>query len=235
MEAPDMLRDVENYYNEIDRPHVTISLLTSSAKSPTGKLLMAASNSFIFNEAHGSEPAVIHEMWDNNMHLLKFKKHLKSGETYHYSVVGSAITSAQDDDPLNEAERLTIYAALQGTDKLITYHNQAWDSLWKSDIIIEGDDAIQQDVHSMMYHLYSFVREGTSYSLSPMGLSGLGYNGHTFWDTELWMYPALLALHPEIAKSLLEYRFSKAGSGKAKCLFTWFQRSHVSMGKRRKR
>ena len=37
MEAPDALRDVENYYNEIDRPHVVISLLTSSAKSPTGK------------------------------------------------------------------------------------------------------------------------------------------------------------------------------------------------------
>ncbi len=40
MEAPDALKDVENYYNEIDRPHTTISLLTSTAKSPTGKLLM---------------------------------------------------------------------------------------------------------------------------------------------------------------------------------------------------
>ncbi len=209
MQAPDMLRDVENYYNEIDRPHVRISLLTSSAKSPTGKLLMAASNSFIFDEPHGSEPSVIHEMWDNNMHLLKFSKHLKAGETYHYAVVGSAITSAQDDDPLNQAERLTIYAALQGTKKLIQYHNNAWDSLWKSDIVIDGDDATERDVHSMLYHLYSFVREGTSYSLSPMGLSGLGYNGHTFWDTELWMYPGLLLLHPGIAKSLIEYRFQR--------------------------
>ena len=46
MEAPDALRDVQNYYNEIDRPHVVISLLTSSAKSPTGKLLMCACNTF---------------------------------------------------------------------------------------------------------------------------------------------------------------------------------------------
>src|SRR5580658_8005181 len=61
MEAPDMLRDVENYYNEIDRPHVKISLLTSTAKSPTGRLLMAASNNFLFDEPHGSEPEVIHE------------------------------------------------------------------------------------------------------------------------------------------------------------------------------
>jgi len=45
--------------------------------------------------------------------------------------------------------------------------------------------------------------------LSPMGLSGLGYNGHVFWDTEIWMYPAMLLLHPEMAKSLLEYRFER--------------------------
>jgi protein-glucosylgalactosylhydroxylysine glucosidase len=37
MEAPDALKDVQNYYNEIDRPHTTISLLTSSAKSPTAQ------------------------------------------------------------------------------------------------------------------------------------------------------------------------------------------------------
>src|SRR4030095_14816193 len=52
MEAPDALKDVQNYYNEIDRPHVVISLLTSSAKSPTGKLLMCASNTFLFTEPH---------------------------------------------------------------------------------------------------------------------------------------------------------------------------------------
>ncbi|HEY0898660.1 MAG TPA: glycoside hydrolase family 65 protein, partial [Sphingobacteriaceae bacterium] len=43
MEAPDALKEVQNYYNEIDRPHVILSLLTSSAKSPTGKLQLAAS------------------------------------------------------------------------------------------------------------------------------------------------------------------------------------------------
>src|SRR6201986_1800931 len=64
MEAPDALKDVQNYYNEIDRPHITISLLTSSAKSPTGKLLMCASNTFLFTETHGQEPRVINEMWE---------------------------------------------------------------------------------------------------------------------------------------------------------------------------
>ena len=214
MEAPDALRDVQNYYNEIDRPHVVISLLTSSAKSPTGKLLMCASNTFLFSEQHGQEPRVIHEMWDNNMHLMKFSKKIKAGETYRFSIAGSSITSAHHDDPLNEAERATIFAKLEGRDRLINFHTKAWDELWKSDIQIEGDQQSQQDVHSMIYHLYSFTREGTALSPSPMGLSGLGYNGHVFWDTELWMFPSVLMLHPEIAKSMVEYRFQRLEAAK---------------------
>jgi trehalose/maltose hydrolase-like predicted phosphorylase len=214
MEAPDALKDVQNYYNEIDRPHVVISLLTSTAKSPTGKLLMCASNTFLFTEKHGEEPRVIHEMWDNNMHLMKFGKKIKAGESYRFSIAGSSITSAHHNDPLNEAERATIFAKLEGRDRLLSFHFKAWDELWKSDIIIEGDPQSQQDVHSMLYHLYSFSREGTALSPSPMGLSGLGYNGHVFWDTELWMYPSVLVLHPEIAKSMIEYRYQRLDAAK---------------------
>lgn len=214
MEAPDALKDVQNYYNEIDRPHVVISLLTSSAKSPTGKLTMCASNTFLFSEAHGEEPRVIHEMWDNNLHLIKFTKKIKAGETYRFSIAGSSITSAHHDDPLNEAERLTIFAKLEGRERLLQFHNKAWDDLWTSDITIEGDAQSQQDVHSMLYHLYSFVREGSANSPSPMGLSGLGYNGHVFWDAELWMYPAILMMHPELAKSMIEYRFQRLDAAK---------------------
>jgi trehalose/maltose hydrolase-like predicted phosphorylase len=214
MEAPDALKDVQNYYNEIDLPHVVISLLTSTAKSPTGKLLMCASNTFLFSEKHGEEPRVIHEMWDNNMHLMKFAKKIKAGETYRFSIAGASITSAHHDDPLNEAERSAIFAKLEGRERLISFHKKAWDELWTSDIIIDGDAQAQQDVHSMLYHLYSFTREGTALSPSPMGLSGLGYNGHVFWDTELWMYPALLVLHPELAKSMMEYRYQRLEAAK---------------------
>src|ERR1700712_5224249 len=138
MEAPDALKEVQNYYNEIDRPHVVISLLTSTAKSPTGKLLMCASNTFLFNEKHGDEPRVIHEMWDNNMHLMKFTKKIKAGQTYSFSIAGSSITSAHHDDPLNEAERMTITAKLEGRERLIQFHNKAWDEIWKIDITING-------------------------------------------------------------------------------------------------
>jgi protein-glucosylgalactosylhydroxylysine glucosidase len=207
IEAPEMLQDVRNYYAEIDRPHVLIPLLTSVGKSPTGKYTVAASNAFVFEEPHGSEPDLIHEDWDYNMHLLKFHKKLRAGEVYRFAVVGSIISTAHTIDAHNEAERLTIYAALEKTQRLLKRHRGEWDKLWASDIAIDGDINATRDVRSALYHLYSFAREGTAFSLSPMGLSGLGYNGHVFWDTELWMYPPLLLLQPGMARSLLEFRY----------------------------
>ena len=214
MSAPDMLRDVKNSYALIDRPHALIPLMTSVAKSPTGKHTLAASNSFIFSEERGKEPQLIHEEWDYGMHRLKFSKRMIPNEIYSFSIVGSTISTEQTPDPQNEAERLTIYAALEKHDRLLQRHKEGWEKLWTSDIKIEGDPDAQRAAHFAMYHLYSFCREGQAYSLSPMGLSGLGYNGHVFWDTEIWMYPAMLVLHPEMAKSLLEYRFERMESAR---------------------
>jgi protein-glucosylgalactosylhydroxylysine glucosidase len=214
MSAPEVLRDVKNFYHLIDRPHSLIPLLTSVAKSPTGKHTVAASNSFIFEEERGKEPRLIHEEWDYNLHRLKFTHALKAGQTYRFSIVGSSTSTEHVADPQNEAERLTIFAALEKRERLLKRHREAWEKLWASDITIEGDAEAQRAAHFSLYHLYSFAREGTAYSLSPMGLSGLGYNGHVFWDTELWMYPPLLMLHPEIAKSLLEYRFQRLEQAK---------------------
>lgn len=209
IEAPNHLMDVRNYFSEIDRPHVKVSLLTSVGLSPSGSVKVAASNSFIFEESHGQEPVLIHEDWDYNMHLAKFHKKLKAGETYSFSIVSSACSSVQYDDPHNEAERLSIFAMLEGKDRLLKKHLQAWEDIWVSDIQVTNKPLITRDIRFALYHLYSFARAGTSYSLSPMGLSGLGYNGHVFWDTELWMYPPLLMMQPEMAKSLLEYRFER--------------------------
>ena len=215
IEAPNHLNDVRNYYSEIDRPHVKIPLLTSVALSPSGRLKLAASNSFIFEEKHGEEPTLIHEDWDYNMHLAKFHKELGRGETYKFSVVASTVSSEQYEDPHNEAERLSIFAMLEGTDRLLQRHTAAWEELWETgDIEVSGSTEVTRDIRFALYHLYSFARAGTAYSLSPMGLSGLGYNGHVFWDTELWMYPPLLMLQPEIAKSLLEYRYQRLEAAK---------------------
>jgi len=209
METPDALRDSKFTFNEINRKHIGIQLMTSQAKSPTEKLSVCATTSFAFAEERGEEPNVIHEMPDNNLHQMKFTKSVNGAEVYRFSLIGTTLSSAQSADPYNEAERLTVFARLEGVDRLMKMHQSAWDKLWASDIRIDGDKQAQQDVHSMLYHLYSFTSSGSGLSVSPMGLSGLGYNGHVFWDADTWMFPVLAVLHPELACSMIEYRFNR--------------------------
>jgi len=98
----------------------------------------------------------------------KFTEQLGAGTTLRVALIGSSVSSAQTADPVNQAERLTATAWIDGIDELIEKHEQAWADLWKSDIVIEGDDATQRVVHSMLYHLHSFIREDSRLSISPM-------------------------------------------------------------------
>ena len=205
---------MRNFYSEVNCPHSTVPLLTSIAQSPSGQHRVAVSNSIIFSEDKRNEPRLIHEEEHQNKHSLKFKKFLKAGECYTFSIVSSFTSSKHYQDPLNEAERLSIYAALQKKNQLVKRHEVEWENLWKSDIVIRDDLQIQKEVRLALYHLYSFIRKGSPYSLPPIGLSGIGFNGHIFWDAELWMFPPLLLLQPEMAKSILEYRFDRLEEAK---------------------
>lgn len=131
---------------------------------------------------------------------------LKRGETLTFALAGSICTSRDFIDPHNEAERQVIYAHHEGCDKLLAAHLRAWDELWQGDIEIEGDDEAQRAVRLALFSLYSSCREGSRLSIPPMGLSSQGYNGHIFWDTEIWMFPPMLLLNQGIARSMIDYR-----------------------------
>lgn len=85
-------------------------------------------------------------------------------------------------------------------------HSAAWDALWRTDIEVDGDPEVQQFARAALFYLWSTVREGDEWSIAPMGLSGNFYNGHIFWDAELWMYPSLLVTQPALGKSCTSYR-----------------------------
>ena len=64
-----------------------------------------------------------------------------------------------------------------------------------------------QAVYGSMYYILSSTRHDWPYGLSPGGLpGGEEYMGHTFWDQDIWMYPPLVLLHPDLARSSLKYR-----------------------------
>lgn len=184
-----------------------IPLASAQAVSPTGKVTIAAAACFLFPDTtHPSVKAMPQGMG--------FQQVLKKGGTLAFALAGATCSSVHFPDPKNASKRLALAACLQGERTLIEKHIAAWKRLWQSDIIIDGDPQAQQDVRFALYNLYSFAREGTANGLSPMGLSGTGYNGHVFWDCETWMYPVLLVLHPGIARSLLDYRYDRLQAAK---------------------
>ena len=77
---------------------------------------------------------------------------------------------------------------------------------WTTDIRIEGNPELQRVVRSMLFYLLCSAGEGTALGIPPMGLSSGGYYGHIFWDSTPGCSPPLLLTHPDIARSLVEFR-----------------------------
>ncbi len=101
----------------------------------------------------------------------------------------------------------------RGLERLHSEHRAAWENLWQSDILIEGDAKAQQVVHSELYYLLSSVTPDTAWGLGPCGLTTC-YAGHAFWDSDTWIFPALLLLHPERARSMVAFRERTAAAAR---------------------
>lgn len=83
------------------------------------------------------------------------------------------------------------------------------DNFWKqSDIIIKGDSDMQEGIRFNLFHLLQSAGRDRFSNIAAKGLSGEGYEGHYFWDTEIFMFPVFLMTQAEIAKNLLLYRYS---------------------------
>lgn len=199
-------------YREMEADGNRMYMLESDATSRLGYRRVASTSSFLFN---GEQ---IKPMYDEATRELFFSIQLKKGETFCFSLVGSVCSSRDFFDPYNEAERQVIYAVHEGEEALMQAHYRLWDELWQGDIRIEGDDDAQRIVRFALFNLYSSCRGGSRLSIPPMGLSLQGYNGHIFWDTELWMYPPMLLLNQDIARSMLDYRFDRLPAARKKAL-----------------
>lgn len=131
---------------------------------------------------------------------------LRRGQTLRFALIGSVVSDRDFIDPWNESDRQVVYAIQEGLPRLLDAHSRQWHDLWQGDIIIDGDPETQQAIRLSLYHLYSSARKGSRLSIPPFGMTDQKYNGHIFWDTETWMYPAMLFLNTGIARSMIDYR-----------------------------
>ena len=73
---------------------------------------------------------------------------------------------------------------------------------------VSGDPALQTAINANTHDLYASIRSDSPDAIGPSGLSSDGYAGMVFWDSDIWMFPAILATHPDIARAAVDYRFN---------------------------
>ncbi len=135
---------------------------------------------------------------------------LKPGETYRlikYCVFTDSIRyvdcEQQGQFILKEALETTIDCLYE---KQENYLRDFWE---QAEVTIKGDEGLEQGIHFNIYQLLQSVGKDKYSNIAAKGLSGEGYEGHYFWDTEIYMLPFFLLTNPPIAQNLLNYRYEK--------------------------
>ncbi len=113
-----------------------------------------------------------------------------------------------------EAIRDQVWAALSGVkqtgwDQLLAEQRSYLDDFWAgADVELDGDAEIQQAVRFSLFHVLQAGARGEQRPIPAKGLTGPGYDGHVFWDTETFVLPVLTLTAPDAARSALAWRHS---------------------------
>ena len=173
--------------------------------------------------SHQVKGRLINENFFNQRRLIGYEAQLagETGQTLTFEKLVTIYTSRDLDGtvpkaPTEKTEKVkalalgeNLGAAIQGFDSHLAAHVQAWADLWlKADIEIEGDDFAQRAIRFANFHLIQMAPwHDYRVSIAAKGLTGEGYRGHVFWDTEIFILPFFIYTFPEVARNLLMYRY----------------------------
>ena len=107
-----------------------------------------------------------------------------------------------------------------GYDVLFDAHVKAWDEkVWsRVPVTVKSENGYDQlAIRFAQYHMTVMTpAHDNRMNIGAKGLSGEGYKGHTFWDTEIFLLPYFTYTMPDVARSLLEYRYNTLGGAHKK-------------------
>lgn len=127
--------------------------------------------------------------------------------------------SLRVEEPLAEAKKLIKSSENRTYDDFLVGQRVFLDDYWyHSGIEIQSDTEDQRAIRMMQFHLLQSVGVDAFSNIAAKGLSGEGYEGHYFWDTEIYVIPVLQMTQPEKAKSLLEFRYNILPESKARAI-----------------
>jgi kojibiose phosphorylase len=147
----------------------------------------------------------------------------QSGQTATIEKVVTVFTSREVDNPaLVAREKLTL---VPDYTNLLESQKQAWEQIWhQSDIVIEGDN---KAAFAVRYNLFQLLiaapHHNQQVSIPAKTLSGFGYHGHIFWDTEIFMLPLFTFTQPALARNLISYRHHTLNGARRKAAHYGYQ------------
>ncbi len=142
-------------------------------------------------------------------HTNHFQTSLKPEQSITVTRLVSIATSRDTQNLPHFLDEKLKQAVAKGYETLKSEHTAAWAKIWEDmDIQIEGDEFVQKAVRFAAYQLIiAAPQHDERVSIGAKTLSGPGYKGHVFWDTELFMLPPFTLTQPYIARNLLMYRY----------------------------
>ena len=164
--------------------------------------------------------------WDIKNHLtLVTGWQAIQGETVTVEKAVTVFTSRDVQEPLQAAR-----AGLQNLPEpywelAYAAHIAAWQNEWEQcDIVVEGDEDTQIALRFNLFQLLiAAPRQDERVNIGAKTLSGFGYRGHAFWDTEIFMLPFFTYTRPNIARNLLSYRWHNLPGARKKAAGNGYQ------------
>ncbi|HET6594473.1 MAG TPA: glycoside hydrolase family 65 protein [Anaerolineales bacterium] len=164
------------------------------------------------------------DYWDaQSIPTLRMVYPVKQGESITVDKFVGIATSRDTQDVVGMAVEHVL--AAQNWDTALAENQQVWDREWeRCDVEIDGDDEAQLAIRFNLFQLLiAAPRNDNRVNIGAKTLSGFGYRGHSFWDTEIFMLPLFIYTAPEIARNLLEYRHQRLPGARQKAQTNGFE------------
>lgn len=197
-------------------PGGIIASITQTQESDIG-ICVAAAHRYLLDE----RPLQVSEKVKTDRRRIDIEAEVELSDSQALSIVkyGLVHTDRDSDDSAAQGDRDTLLleraetaidaAAAAGYDELFATHDAQWERLWEQiGIDIDGPGFDQLAVRFAQFHIIQMApRHNPSLSIAAKGLTGEGYKGHVFWDTEIFVLPFFTFVLPAQAARLLEYRY----------------------------
>ncbi|HZQ49365.1 MAG TPA: glycosyl hydrolase family 65 protein [Candidatus Dormibacteraeota bacterium] len=191
---------------EVNAARGTRAVLIHSTKR--SRLRMAVAFDHVLEAPRGARTSV-----ESSIDHARFTVHvrLKPGQrirlvkfvAYAWSSLRSAPALRSQVDGALAAARGHGWAGIAAGQR--RFLREFWD---RSDVVIEGDPQVQQAIRFALFHVLQSSARAELRAIPAKGLTGPGYDGHTFWDTEMFVMPVLVYTNPAAAADLLRWRHS---------------------------